>query len=200
MCPSRGTWSVCGLCFGSLRKQSLWRHGSVLEGEERELSTNQSNISGFLLYWFGFCFLWHVDFIASAIYIRPSMIYNLLSCPLINSVSPGWKVQVCHLCPFASSNSVSFFWIGWPKLPGTGVHCGQWHSDADHFVLFSCHHFNLVFVCVFFPLPQVFITRPIDGNLRNLSPELQCLIWSPLFGGYCKSSFPSWAILCWHRI
>lgn len=187
----------------SLRKQSLWRRGSVLEGEERELSTNQSNISRFcwvgLVLTFFFFFNMLISLLLWFILDRP-WFYNLLSCPLINSACPCWKVQVYHHCPSSSSNSVSFFWIGWPNLPGTGVHCGQWHSDADHFALSSCHHFNLMFVCVFSPLPRVFITRPIDGELRNLSPELQCLIWSPLFSGYRKSCFLSWATLCWHRI
>lgn len=71
---TRGLVSVWLVFWQPQKALSLWRHGSVLEGEEGKLSTNQSNISGVLLHWFGFYFFWHVDFIAPAIYIRPSMI------------------------------------------------------------------------------------------------------------------------------
>lgn len=70
---TRGLVSVWLVLWQPQKALSLWRHGSVLEGEEEKLSTNQSNISGVLLHWFGFYFFLHVDFIAPAISIRPSM-------------------------------------------------------------------------------------------------------------------------------
>lgn len=152
-----------------------------------------------MLVWFLLFFNMLISFLLWFILDHP-WFYNLLSCPLINSVSPGWKVQVCHLCPFASSNSASFFELGDQNY--LALVC----TVGSGTVILITLYFLLVTVLtwclfVFFPhchkysLPGLLM---VTSEICLLS--LQCLIWSPLFGGYSKSCFPSWAILCWHRI